>query len=144
MLELDELWSFVRLRLNKVWLWMALCRRSRQIVAFVWGDRSEATCKRLWRALPAPYQHCHSYSDFWRAYAAVASQETHHCVGKESGQTAHLERFNNTLRQRIGRLVRKTLSFSKKMTYLNIVTKCFITLYNMELSLNYLTCCVRL
>src|SRR4028118_134061 len=39
----------------------------------------------------------------------------HRPVGKESGKTSHIERLNNTLRQRISRLVRKTLSFSKKL-----------------------------
>ena len=28
----------------------------------------------------------------------------------------YMERFNNTLRQRVGRLVHKTLSFSKKLS----------------------------
>ncbi|NJL92178.1 MAG: IS1 family transposase, partial [Coleofasciculaceae cyanobacterium SM2_1_6] len=32
-----------------------------------------------------------------------------------TGKTSYIERFNNTLRQRVGRLVRKTLSFSKKL-----------------------------
>jgi IS1 family transposase len=32
---------------------------------------------------------------------------------KDSGKTSYIERFNNTLRQRVGRLVRKTLSLSK-------------------------------
>ncbi|NJL48662.1 MAG: IS1 family transposase, partial [Leptolyngbyaceae cyanobacterium SM2_5_2] len=36
-------------------------------------------------------------------------------VGKDSGKTSHIERFNCTLRQRVSRLVRKTLSFSKKL-----------------------------
>jgi IS1 family transposase len=36
-------------------------------------------------------------------------------VGKETGKTNYIERFNNTLRQRVSRLVRKTLSFSKKL-----------------------------
>lgn len=36
-------------------------------------------------------------------------------VGKKSGKTNAIERFNCTLRQRISRLVRKTLSFSKKL-----------------------------
>jgi insertion element IS1 protein InsB len=36
-------------------------------------------------------------------------------VGKESGKTSYIERLNNTLRQRISRLVRKSLSFSKKI-----------------------------
>ena len=34
-LELDELWSFVGRKANPlwVWVWVALCRRPRQIVA---------------------------------------------------------------------------------------------------------------
>ena len=39
----------------------------------------------------------------------------HQPVGKESRLTSYIERLNNTLRQRISRLVRKTLSFSKKL-----------------------------
>ncbi|MCW5213067.1 IS1 family transposase, partial [Desulfobulbus sp. TB] len=39
----------------------------------------------------------------------------HKAVGKETGLTNHIERFNNTMRQRISHLVRKTLSFSKKI-----------------------------
>jgi hypothetical protein len=35
-------------------------------------------------------------------------------LGKR-GQTDHIERFNNTLWQRCSRLMRKTLSFSKKV-----------------------------
>lgn len=31
------------------------------------------------------------------------------------GKTSYIERFNNTLRQRVSRLVRKTLSFSKSL-----------------------------
>jgi transposase-like protein len=42
-LELDALWAFVYQRDNERWLWTALCRRTRQIVAFVIGDRSAAT-----------------------------------------------------------------------------------------------------
>jgi IS1 family transposase len=36
-------------------------------------------------------------------------------VGQETGQTNPIERLNNTFRQRISRLVRESLSFSKKM-----------------------------
>ena len=32
-LELDELWSFVGNKKQQVWLWIALCRRTRQGVA---------------------------------------------------------------------------------------------------------------
>ena len=47
MLELDELWSFVLNKGQKRWLWIALCPRTHQVVAFTIGDRSEKTCHRL-------------------------------------------------------------------------------------------------
>jgi IS1 family transposase len=36
-------------------------------------------------------------------------------VGKETAETAHVERWNNTLQQRLARFVRMTLSFSKSV-----------------------------
>jgi len=112
-LELDELWSFVYSKDNKYWLWIALCRRTRQVVSFYLGDRSEKSCKKLWDKVPPSYKNAITYSDFWSAYDKVIQTGKHSSVGKETGQTAHVERWNNTLRQRIARYVRKTLSFSK-------------------------------
>lgn len=43
----------------------------------------------------------------------------------------------NTLRQRISRLVRKTLSFSKKEYMLNLHSKLFAFFYNQELATNF-------
>jgi IS1 family transposase len=40
--------------------------------------------------------------------------ERHQAMTKQARKTNHIERFNNTLRQRVARLVRETLSFSKK------------------------------
>ena len=132
-LELDDVWSFVRKRAWKRWLWVVLCRRTRQVIAFVIGDRSARTCRRRWRRIPAAYRRCGSFSDFWDAYAEVFPRETHRCVGKETGETAHIERWNNTLRQRIGRYVRQTLSFSKRDRWHYRVTKWFILMYNLSL-----------
>ena len=112
-LELDEIWSLVFKKAHTRWLWTALCRRTRQIVAFVIGDRSKATCLRLWGEIPTEYKHCYPFSDFWGAYQQVFSAETHRSVGKETGATAHVEWWNNTLRQRVGRYVRQPLSFSQ-------------------------------
>lgn len=134
-LELDELWSFVLKKDQQRWLWTAMCRRTRQIVAFVIGDRSKQTCLRLWNKIPAAYKHCLSFSDFWEAYQQVFPKQTHRCVGKDSGETAHMERWYNTLRQRLARFVRKTLSFSKSDAYHHMVTKWFIAEYNLALSL---------
>jgi insertion element IS1 protein InsB len=48
-----------------------------------------------------------------------------------SGDTNHIERFNNTLRQRVSRLVRETLSFSKKLSNHIGAIKFFICDYNL-------------
>ncbi len=57
----------------------------------------------------------------------VIPQEQHHAVGKETGQTAPVERRNNTLHRRVGRFVRKTLSFSKSDTFHEIALWLFIS-----------------
>jgi insertion element IS1 protein InsB len=134
-LELDELWAFVYCRENEQWLWTALCRRTRQIVAFVLGDRSAETCRRLWEAIPPEYRRCRTYTDFWRAYQAVLPKRTHHPVGKETGHTAHQERWYLTLRQCLARFVRKTLSFSKSERNHELITRWFIIQYNVEVTL---------
>jgi insertion element IS1 protein InsB len=131
-LELDEVWSFVFRRSNKRWLWTALCRRTKQIVAAVVGDRRAETCQKLWSLIPESYRRCHTFSDFWSAYEKVFDEQTHRSVGKETGETAHMERWNNTLRQRIARYVRETLSFSKCDFWHQIVTEMFIVTYNLS------------
>lgn len=67
-------------------------------------------------SLPPVYRQCAvCYTDFWEAYEQVLPSKRHCSVGKDSGHTSYIERFNNTLRQRVSRLVRKTLSFSKSI-----------------------------
>jgi insertion element IS1 protein InsB len=132
-LEYDEAWSFVLKKRNKRWLWTVMCRRTRQIIAFAIGDRSEKTCQRLWKRVPEEYRGCISYSDFWEAYQKVLHDETHRPVGKDSGQTNHMERWYCTLRQHQARYVRKTLSFSKKDTFHHMVTKWYIVDHNLAI-----------
>ena len=132
-LEYDEVWSFVFKKLNKRWLWTVMCRRTRQIIAFAIGDRSEQTCRQLWKRVPEDYRGCISYSDFWEAYQKVLPEKTHHPVGKDSGQTNHMERWYCTLRQHQARYVRKTLSFSKKDAFHHMVTKWFIVDHNLAI-----------
>jgi len=129
-LELDELWSFVLKKARKRWIWIALCRRTRQVVAYAIGDHSKAACRKLWEAIPSAYQTADCYSDFWKAYSAVIPAEHHTAVGIRSGRTAHVERWNNTLRQRLGRFVRSTLSFSKSSLMHEACLRLFLHRYN--------------
>jgi IS1 family transposase/transposase-like protein len=115
-IECDEMWSFVFSKMIKVYIWLAIDRTTREIIGCYLGDRSRQSAKKLWASLPGVYRQCAvTYTDFWEAYKTVIPSKCHRPVRKESGQTNHIERLNNTFRQRISRLVRKSLSFSKKM-----------------------------
>ncbi|MDQ3252476.1 MAG: IS1 family transposase, partial [Acidobacteriota bacterium] len=56
----------------------------------------------------------------------------HTPCGKESGLTAHVERWNNTLRQRLARFVRKTLSLSKSERMHEICLRLFLHRSNLS------------
>jgi insertion element IS1 protein InsB len=120
-MEVDEVFTYISLKINQIRIWIAQCRQTRQILSFFIGDGSENSCKRLWRKLPYSYLKCNSYSDFWSSYNCLP-KDTHPVVGKETGETCHIERLNNTIRQRFSRLVRKTLSYSKREYMLNNTT----------------------
>jgi IS1 transposase len=68
-----------------------------------------------------------------KAYQAVIPHQQHCAVGKDSGLTAYVERFNNTLRQRLARFVRKTLSFSKSDHMHLIALHAFLVRYNLDI-----------
>ena len=52
-LELDELWTFVgHRRLGVIRLWLALCRRTRQIVAYALDPCNDAIARLLWARMP--------------------------------------------------------------------------------------------
>jgi len=101
---------------KKQWVWLAIDQNTCEVVGVFVGDRSCAGAKGLWNSLPAVYrQRAIFYTDFWEAYNSIFPEQRHKAVGKESGKTNKIERFNCTLRQRVSRLVRKSLSFSKKI-----------------------------
>jgi len=134
-LECDEMWSFVSNKENKKWLWLAIDRDTREVVGMAVGDRSRKTAQELWDSLPGVYRQCAvSYTDFWDAYKTIFPSKRHRSVAKKTGLTNHIERLNCTLRQRISRLVRKTLSFSKKLQNHIGAIWYFIHYYNASLA----------
>ena len=136
-LELDEVWTFVGDKHNRVWVWLALCRRTRQIVAWWYGSRDAFDCKMLWHKIPKSYRHCFCYSDQWDAYGKVLPFGQHRACAKKDGQTNHVERFNLTMRQSVARLVRKTLSFSKRLLPHLRALRHFIVQYNLRKAHEY-------
>ncbi len=133
-IECDEMWSFVDSKKNEIYIWLAIDRDSRKNVGCFVGDRTRKSARQLWASLPDIYQQrAVAYTDFWQAYKTVISRERHRAVGKETGLTNHIERLNNTFRQRVSRLVRASLSFSKKLNNHIGAIWYFIHGYNAEL-----------
>ena len=79
---------------------------------------------------PGGFLRCAVLHGLLGAYSNVIPVEQHSAVGKESGQTAHVERWNLTLRQRLARFVRRTLSFSKSSQMHEACLRLFIYRYN--------------
>ena len=130
--EADEMASFVPKKANKSWIWIAMDATSRQVIAFHAGDRSRRSAKRLWAKIPEAYrQHATFYTDQYVVYEGVIPAAQHRAISKLARKTNHVERFNNTLRQRVSRLVREALSFSKKLVNHIGAIKMFICHYNL-------------
>ena len=112
-IQCDEMWvGILSWWINKKWIWLAIDINTKEIVGTYIGNLDIKGAKGLWDSLPPVYKQCAvSYTDFWEAYnfPEVTNQ-------LETGLTNRIERFNCTMRQRISRLVRSTLSFSKKLS----------------------------
>ena len=129
---LDELWSYVGKKAHRHWVWLAMDATTRQVIAFHVGDRSGQSAQGLWEKIPAVYQeHAVFYTDHYTAYTSVIPSAQHRAISTLARKTNHVERFNCTLRQRVSRLVRATLSFSKKLTHHIGAIKYFICDYNL-------------
>ena len=115
---------------NKQWIWLALDADTREIVGVYIGARDEAAERGVWHSIPPVYPRVYVRKLHTATLDANARSSTptfglltqRFC--RTSGivrwaniraKRATLSRLNNTLRQRVSRLVRKTLSFSKSL-----------------------------
>jgi insertion element IS1 protein InsB len=130
--EIDEMWSFVAKRANKRWIWIAMDAKMHQVIAFHVGDRSRESGTQLWAKVPEVYQRqAVFHTDLYEVYKGIIPAERHKAITRKARKTNHVERFNNTLRQCVSRLVRYTLSFSKKLANHIGAIKFFICHYNL-------------
>jgi len=113
MLEVDEFWTYVGKKSNKVWLIYAYDRAGGEIVAFAWGKRDQETANNLKRKLlDSGVTYDSIATDDWDSFAAAFNEDSH-IKGKK--YTVGIEGNNCRLRHRIRRAFRKTCCFSKKL-----------------------------
>ena len=112
-LEVDELWTYVGNKSNKVWRLYAYRRETGEIVCFVWGKRDLKTARTLKQKLvDLKVSYGAIASDNWNSFI-TAFEGDNHLIGKK--HTVGIEGNNCRLRHRIRRAFRKTCCFSKKM-----------------------------
>ena len=128
-IQADELWSFVQKKANKRWIWVAYDPVHRLVITYYIGKRSKKAAKKFWNKIPKELQQCFFETDDWEAYQSIIPSQKHK-VGKNL--TFYIEGFNATIRARVSRLVRKTLSFSKKDIWHNLAIGWFFWQFNLE------------
>jgi IS1 family transposase/transposase-like protein len=112
-LEVDEFWTYVGRKTNKVWLIYAYHRESGEIVSYVWGKRDLKTAKKLKKRLKRlGISYDLIACDEWDSFLTVFGREAE-LRGKR--YTVGIEGNNCRLRHRIRRVFRKTCCFSKKL-----------------------------
>jgi len=116
--ELDEFWSCVGKKTNRHWVWIAMDGATCQILAFHVGDRSGQSAQMLWEMIPTVYQEqARFYTDQYAVHTGIIPPARRHAITKLARKTYHSERFTCTVRHRVSRLVRATLSFSKNLAH---------------------------
>ena len=112
-LEADEQWSYVQKKRNPRWLWWVEDHDTGEVVAFLFGRRTNASFRRLLSLLAkSGVVVSRWFTDYWWAYHDLLPAEIHQ-AGKD--QTQSIERKHLDLRTRVKRLARRTICFSKSV-----------------------------
>jgi IS1 family transposase len=113
MLEIDEFWTYVGKKSNKVWLIYAYHRESGEIIAYVWGKRDLKTAQKLRkRIIRMGITYDKIATDSWDSFITAFAADNQ-LIGKK--YTMGIEGNNCRLRHRIRRAFRRTCCFSKKL-----------------------------
>lgn len=107
--EIDELVIRFGRRRRYRYLWIAVSRLTRQVLASFIGDRSRKSFRQLWRRVPPAYRRKLVYTDEYHVYREVLRPWQHRPSPKGSGRTSVIEGLNTKWRTRVSGLVRKTV-----------------------------------
>ncbi len=128
-IQADELWSFVQKKKRKRWIWVAYDPVHRLVIAHQIGGRGKKAAMKFWNKIPFVLRSCNFETDHWEAYRSIIPTSQHK-IGKDL--TFYIEGFNATIRARVSRLVRKSLSFSKSDKWHQLAIAWFFWQFNLE------------
>ncbi|MCC6683661.1 MAG: IS1 family transposase [Bacteroidia bacterium] len=107
--EMDELRTYVGNKRNESWVIYSINKKTRQVVHFVAGKRTKENLKKV---VDETLRHHPSIieTDRLNIYPTLIPPPLHR---KSAHRINHIERMNLTLRNRLKRLNRKTICYSK-------------------------------
>lgn len=107
-------------------------KQTRPSMACYVGARRHASAPQVWAKLPAVSREQATCSTEQSAvYTGGSPAAPQKAITKPARKPHHLERFKNTMRQRVSRLVRDTLAFSKKLANPRGAITYFLCHYNL-------------
>lgn len=112
--EVDELRTYVKNKARPVWIVYALDRKSRQVLSFNVGSRTNKTLRTVIQTLSFSSAR-KIYTDKLRNYPYLIDKKVH---GRCIYGTNHIERKNLSLRTHLKRLSRRTIYFSRSIAVL--------------------------
>ena len=120
--EVDEMWSFIGKKRRQCWLWYAFAPKTKEIIGYVLGRRTDESLARLLDRL-AQRRITRFYTDDWESYQKLIPSYRH-WIGKMG--TQRIERQNLNFRTHLKRLQQRTICFSKSSEIHGAVIKLYI------------------
>ena len=120
-LELDEMWHYLKRKRRKLWIWKALDRDTGQLLDWECGRRDKAALKKLVDRL-LPWNVQVDGTDHWATYASGIPQDT---LVQSKAMTHEIERHHCRQRHGFGRFKRKSIIVSKSKEMVDLTIALF-------------------
>ena len=120
-LELDEMWHYLKKKRQKLWIWKALDRDTGQLLDWECGRRDKATLQKMVDRL-AQWDVQLYCTDKWATYASVIPQDK---LVQSKAMTPAIERNHCRQRHWFGRFKRKSIIISKSKEMVDLTMALF-------------------
>ena len=120
-LELDEMWHYIKNKKNKLWIWKALDRNTGHLIDWECGGRNKETLEKLTTRL-AVLDVQVFYTDKWHVYETLLPARKH---VQDKAETHQIERNNCAMRHWFGRFKRKSIIVSKSKEMVDLTIALF-------------------
>ncbi len=120
-LELDEMWHYIKNKKNKLWIWKVLDRNTGHLIDWECGGRDKETLEKLTTRLSALDVRVY-FTDKWHVYETLLPASKH---VQTKAETHRIERNNCLMRHWFGRFKRKSIIVSKSVEMVDLTIALF-------------------